>query len=360
LLSGQWGTYKTFVAIDMAVSVISGHLFIDLPIKRRGGVLFIAAEGQTEVAIRLQAALEAKCNLAKGERAPFAWIDSCPRLLDKNALKELTALAKEAAERMQVEFGLPLALIIIDTIGRTAGYEKSGDENDAVIGFRIMKVLSMLSAHTGAFVLGLDHFGKAVETGTRGTSSKEGDVDVVLALLGDKDIGGAISNTRLCARKRRSGPNGEEFPFYVKRVDMGVDEDGDPITTLTVDWTAVAQSRTKTSQDDEGWTRSLRLLRRVLMNVLVDHGTEQQPFVDGPVVRAVDLESIRPEFYRSYPAEGDEKAKQAIRQKAFRRAINTAQSSNLIGVRDINGVTFVWLARIQDTAPAPGAYGKDS
>src|SRR5262249_32745326 len=156
------------------------------------------------------------------------------------------------------------------TVGRSAGYEKSGDENDAVIGFKIMRVMSSLSAHTEAFVLGLDHFGKAVETGTRGTSSKEGDVDVVLALLGDKDIGGTISSTRLCARKRRNGPNGEEFAFRVKVVDMGIDEDGGQITTLTIDWTVAGQDRTKISQD-EGWTKSLRLLRRVLMNVLVDH-----------------------------------------------------------------------------------------
>jgi hypothetical protein len=175
-------------------------------------------------------------------------------------------MAKEATDGLQARFALPLALIVIDTIGRSAGYEKSGDENDAATGFKIMKVMSTLSARTEAFVLGVDHFGKAVETGTRGTSSKEGDVDVVLALLGDKDIGGSITETRLCARKRRSGPNGEEFPFRVRTVDMGVDEDGDQITTLTVDWTAAEPGKSKTQSPDDGWTKSLRLLRRTLMN----------------------------------------------------------------------------------------------
>jgi len=335
---------------------MSGQPFIGFPIKRRGGVLFIAAEGQQEVAIRLQAAVEAR--FAKAEHAPFAWSETCPRLLDKTAGQELAAMAKEATDGLQARFALPLALIVIDTIGRSAGYEKSGDENDAATGFKIMKVMSTLSARTGAFGLGVDHFGKAIETGTRGTSSKEGDVDVVLALLGDKGIGGAITETRLCARKRRSGPNGEEFPFGVRIVDMGVDEDGDQITTLTVDWTAPEPGKSKTQSPDDGWTKSLRLLRRTLMNVLVEQGREQRPFSDGPLVRAVDIEIVRAEFYRSYPAEGDEKTKRATRQKAFRRAIDNAQSNNLIGVREVGTVTLVWLARVQD-GPAQNAYRKE-
>ena len=44
------------------------------------------------------------------------------------------------------------------------------------------------------------------------------------------------------------------------------------------------------------------------MNVLVDHGKEQRPYPDGPMVRAVDLEIVRQEFYRCYLAEGDTEA----------------------------------------------------
>ena len=38
LISGQWGTYKTFVAIDLAMAVIAGPNFIRFPVRRRGGV----------------------------------------------------------------------------------------------------------------------------------------------------------------------------------------------------------------------------------------------------------------------------------------------------------------------------------
>jgi AAA domain len=354
LLSGQWGTFKSFTAIDLVVSVMSGQPFISFPVKRRGGVLYVAVEGQQEIAIRLQAAIETKLSLGNGERVPFAWADSCPRLLDKDAVKELAAMAKEAAEQMQAKFSLPLALIVVDTIGTAAGYENTGDENDAVVGFKLMKVLSALAKQTGTFVLGLDHFGKAVETGTRGASSKEGDIDVVLALVGDRSIGGAISNVKLYARKRRTGASGEEFPLRTKVVDMGVDEDGESITTLVVDWTEVEQT-SKAKDQDAKWTKSLRLLRRTLMGVLADHGSERQPYPDGPVMRCVNVDIVRNEFYRAYPAEGGEQAKQAARQRAFHRAIHKARDDDLIGVREIDEITYVWLIRLQDSH-AQNAY----
>ena len=120
-----------------------------------------------------------------------------------------------------------------------------------------------------------------------------------------------------------------------------------------IDWAAAAGA----GPQPKGWPKSLQLLRRILMNVLVDK-ERARPFSDGPLVRAVDLEIVRAEFYRSYPAEGDEKTKRATRQKAFRRAIANAQSNNLIDVREVGTVTLVWLARVQD-GPAQNTYGKE-
>ena len=166
-----------------------------------------------------------------------------------------------------------------------------------------------------------------------------------LLVLGAKSISGEITNTRLAMRKRRSGPGGEEFPFNVQSVELGVDQYGAQITSLIVQWGAKGKQE---PERREHWSRSLRLLRQALMNVLVDHGREQRPFADGPLVRAVDIEIVRQEFYRSYPAEGDAAAKQAIRQKAFRRAVIAAQEQNLVGVREVDSLTLVWLINRQE------------
>src|SRR5262249_50425463 len=152
------------------------------------------------------------------------------RLLDKNSVVNVIATAKSVGEDAQRDHRLPLALILFDTIIGAAAFAKSGDENDAAVGQKLMATLAEISRATNTFVLGIDHCGKAVETGTRGTSAKEAAADVVLALLADKALSGEVTAPRLCIRKRRGGPAGVEHPFTVKSVRLGQDEDGDEVT----------------------------------------------------------------------------------------------------------------------------------
>jgi hypothetical protein len=347
LIAGQWGTYKTFVALDLAATVMTKATFIKFPVRRQGGVLFFACEGQSEIVIRLAAVVETKCGGL--DKAPFAWVDTCPRLLDPTAGKILADMVKDAADKMIKDFGLPVALVIIDTAGKAAGYAKSGDENDAALGKIMMKAQAAASIETGALFLAVDHFGKDASVGTRGTSGKEDDADVVLALLGEKGIGGTVATPRLCARKRRSGPNGEEFSFRTRVVDLGPDENGAPVTTLTIDWLSqIETSAGATKPKNEAWSKSLRLLRQTLMTTLVDCGHDTRPYPDGPTMRTVDVETVRREFYASYMADGTPEQKTATRQKAFKRAVSDAQERGLVGLRVVDGVTLIWLAVAQE------------
>jgi hypothetical protein len=354
LLSGQWGTYKTFSVIDLACAIMSGTPIFDSDVDRRGGVLLYAAEGQTEVDIRLQASIENRCpELAK--RAPFAWLtpEKLPlKLLDPDSVKDFIARAKAIDSRMRKRFELPLALIAIDTVIATAGFKKSGDEDDAVVGVELMKALKQISQQTGAFCLGVDHFGKAAETGTRGTSAKEDNADVILATLGERSLAGVVSTPRLAVRKVRGGIAGVEFPFKTEIVNADkLDRKGRQITTLKIKWSEQGGTTTASSKDKKDpWSKSLRLLRRVLMNVLVDLGSDIRPYADGPIVRAIDKELVRKEFYKDYPADGDtNEQKQNARRRAFNHALNNAQTANLIGVREIDGTQYVWMAKAEET-----------
>jgi hypothetical protein len=340
LLPGQWGTYKTFVALDLAGAVMTGATFAGHPVKRRGGVLFIAVEGREEIPIRLEALNRAKC---QAERLPFFCLDDIPRLLERGAADKIAADANTVAVEMRARFDLPLALIIVDTVAAGAGYAKAGDENDAAIAQHIMDTLARISKLTGAFVLAVDHFGKAVETGTRGSSAKESFADVVLALLGEKELGGGVRNPRMATRKRRGGANGEEFAFTTQLVAMGIDEDNDPIDTLVLEWGGEVEP----SSSKNPWPKSLRLLHRVMTTLLASRGIEIQ--VGDSTVRALDREIIREEFYNSHAADGNTEGKrQEARSKAFRRAVNDAQERSLIGVRVIDGATFVWFEANSD------------
>ena len=314
---------------------------------RKGGVLFLACEGQSEVSIRLEGVLRDKGSGI--EKAPFAWIENCPRLLDKTAGAELADMIRAASEEMQRRHNLPLVLVVIDTYGRAAAYDRTGQENDTAANKIVMRHLADAAKGARVFIMAIDHFGKAIETGTRGSSSKEDDADVVLALLGEKSIDGSVENTRMAIRKRRNGANGEIYPFTPRVVSLG---DGFSIlssqTTLVIDWNTNGEAERPAGQKKskkDGWAaKSLRLLRQVMMNMIADCGFDERPYPNGPTVRVVKIEQVRAEFCKSYPADGDAASKAAARRQAFGRAIKEAQAKGLIGVRDIREVTYVWLA----------------
>ena len=337
LVAGQWGTFKTTVALDVSVCVMA-----DLPfagghrVKRRGAVLYIALEGEGMLPARLSAI--AAHHGVTGP-LPFAWRGDCPALTSKDAATALCAIADEAAADLDRTFGLPVVLIWIDTVITAAGHDDGGD-NDTAASQKVMTVLRILSKHTGALVVGIDHFGKVVQTGTRGSSAKEGAADTVIALLADRELSGGVKNTRLAVRKQRDGVSGFEIPFTARMVETGTDDDGDPVTAPIIDWQATQQ----TAQADARWTPSMQVLRRVLMTILADCGQNVRPFLDGPEVRACDLELVRTEFYRQCPADGGEKQKADARRKAFGRSVKDSIARGVLASREVDGVQLIWLA----------------
>ena len=339
LMAGQWGTYKTTVALEASVCVMADLLFARrYRIKRRGAVIYFALEGESMISARLDAIAK---HLGVTGPLPFAWRGDCPRLMDGDAVKKICAMVDAASADLRRGFGLPVVLIFIDTIISAAGHEK-GDDSDTAASQRVMDTLRQVSKHTGAMVVGVDHFGKVVETGTRGSSAKEGAADTVIALLGERELSGGVKNTRLAVRKQRDGPSGFEIPFTAVEIETGRDEDDDPITAIVIDWQATQQ--TSTTKSDGRWAKSTLLLRRVLMTTLVDSGQSVRPFLDGPDVQACDISLVRAEFYRQHPAEGTDTQKTSTRRAAFNRAFKDAQAKEIVGSREVDGVQYIWLA----------------
>jgi hypothetical protein len=350
LLSGQWGAGKTFAFLDLAASLITGQPWLEHVVKRQCGVLLVAAEGADEVRLRLDAVVREKCgNLPC---APFYWYESAPLLLHKDAVEKLIAMARQAEASLQEKFGLPLGLIGIDTIAACAGYRQAGDEYDNAVGQAVMNALKAIAQELGCFVLGIDHFGKSLEAGTRGASSKEASGDVVLACLGDKQLSGSVTNTRLAVRKHRGGKQGHEYPFTLRMVEAPEkDEDGDPITTMVVDWLPPGTAPAPLTPDDP-WAKPKRQdqrtaalrLKRVLMEMLAEQGVDLPIAQDGPIVRMLDQKLVRKAFYAATPADGDTpKQKAEFRRKRFSRALDWAEDEELIGVSEIDGATYLWL-----------------
>jgi hypothetical protein len=353
LLSGQWGAGKTFVVFDLAGAIITGQPWLGHSIKRQCGVLLIAAEGGDEVRLRLDAMIRAKCGGM--QRAPFRWFEDVPTLLlHKDAVSKLVAMAKQAEASLLSEFRLPLGLIIIDTIAASAGYQKHGDENDNAVGQALMNVLKNLAQRMNCFVLGVDHFGKDVSSGTRGAYAKESSADLVLACLGEKALSGNVTETRLAVRKSRGGRQGQEHYFALEVVQAPEpDEDGEPVETMVVNWQSGPPGETGSRPEPDPWAEPRRQdqktavlrLKRVLMSVLAEQGVELPIAPNGPMVRMVDQEIIRESFYTHTPAEGTPAQKGEFRRKRFNRAVDWAEDQQLIAIVEIDGITYLRLTR---------------
>jgi hypothetical protein len=355
LVSGQWGTAKTFAALDLSASIMTATPFAGRDVIRRGGVLFIAAEGASEIPIRLQGVVDQKLRPsalaadassvlvgADLDRLPFAWIEECPSLGDEASFERLCTTATTVASQVYEQFGVPLALIVVDTVAASADFI---DANDAAECQRIMGRLNTLSRRTGAFSLGLDHFGKVVETGTRGSSAKEAAADVVLALLADRDLSGTISKTRMAVRKLRGGVTGTETPFDLRVVEIGPGE-----TTCVIDWKPSVSTAQKSTSNKERWPKSLRIFRSAMHTALISAGTVGRPYgSEGPAVRMVADGAVRTEFMAIYPVDADtDKLKADAKRQAFNRALKAARDRSLVCSREIPGVDHLWLVDEQD------------
>ena len=219
-----------------------------------------------------------------------------------------------------------------------------------------MNVLKAVAQELKCFVLGIDHFGKNLEAGTRGASSKEASGDVVLAILGDKQISGSVTNTRLAVRKHRGGQQGQEYPFQLRVVEAPEkDEDGDPITTMVVDWLPPGSAQAAPAPDDP-WAKPKRQdqrtavlrLKRVLMAILVEQGVDLPIERDGPIVRMVDQKLVRKAFYACTPAEEAAQQTRQARHAQFKAALAWAEMERLIGIGEVAEIPYVWLAKPEE------------
>jgi hypothetical protein len=259
---------------------------------------------------------------------PFTWIEACPRLTADNAFDDLRKIVEAAKAEMQRRFGLPLVLIIIDALMPAAGFK---DANDASETQRVMDVLTKVALAAELLVLIVDHFGKDVSTGTRNSSVKEDAVDAVLALIGDRDLSGKVTNQRLAIRKLRGGRTGDEISFQVREVTIYENLGFDAVTTLVIDWAEAKRphSAPSVSVKSKEWPKSLKIFLKALDFALAESGERTRPFLKGPEVFAVKRDLVRAEFVKIYPAD-----KRKAKGVAFLRCEQSAIAGNLMIARE--------------------------
>jgi hypothetical protein len=267
-------------------------------IKRKGGVLYLLLEGKGAFHLRLQTLLEVTLSKQQmkfeagkpvgeqmkfGDRSvvPFAWNTYRPNLFERGP-DDLIRLAEREAAYMRREFGVDLVAVMLDTMGLAACYE-SEDKSAQVQ--KVVSGLYRLSDATGALAIGIDHFGKDQALGLRGSSAKRDTPETLLACLADRTLEGRATNHRMVLHKLRDGTyEGRVVPYRLDQIDLGYDEDGDPVSTCVVVW-----EPDRKPPKEEKRSSAQATLKEVLTEVLNQHSGGIKPNGKDAAVHAVDL-----------------------------------------------------------------------
>jgi AAA domain len=229
LMGGRSGAGKTFMGVHLAVSVATGAPFFELPIHRRCGVAYVAAEGGGALEKRFRASVEFRC--LDRYRLPIGYLapNIGDLMKDANLLKLIEGLKQLNSEFIR-EFEMPLGLVIIDTVATAFIME---DESNADAS-KVCAQLKKVSDATRTFVLGVHHYGKNQELGLRGGSAFRANVDQVFAVLCDRGGGFKPKNRRFAMEKNREGVEGKLGGFDLHEWCLGLDRDGESINSCVV------------------------------------------------------------------------------------------------------------------------------
>ncbi|WP_197027184.1 AAA family ATPase [Methylopila sp. 73B] len=222
VLYGESNSGKTFVAMDISHHVAAGVTWNGLR-TTRASVVYVAAEGG-QGARKRAAALKAK---SKG-----ADVDGFRFLLHSvNLLRADADLGPLIAGLRRIG---PVGLVVIDTFSRAMA---GGDENASTDMGAMVRHLDAIRAATGAHLMVVHHTGKDKAKGARGHT--------LLRAATDTEI--EIDDLRLTVTKQRDLDKSFAAAFSLEVVTLGVDGEGDPITSCTVRWTAAASPTPKRS-----------------------------------------------------------------------------------------------------------------
>lgn len=209
MLAGDWGTYKSFVALDWAASIATGTPWNNRTTLQQS-VLYIAGEGIWGISQRLEA-----WQRDRGVKIPdeqFTLMPDFFQILDNGDINELVSYIK----------GHGYQFIVIDTLARTLG---GNEENSNTVMTQVITAGDQIRhASNGGAVLIVHHTGKDGKT-ARGGGSLSGGMDSVYMTSGGE------GEVLLKRTKRKDGPLEDEHRLEFLEVEgtkSGVLIPGDP------------------------------------------------------------------------------------------------------------------------------------
>lgn len=319
---GGPGTSKTFLALDLALCVAHGRDWFGRRVTK-GAVVYVTGEGSSGLRQRTKAWRQEN----GGEpRVPFVMVPTSVNLFDDDTGAD--ALISDVAAHAQT-LETPVRLIVLDTLSRMIG---SGDEDKARDINVVVQRAERLQRETGAHVLIVHHSGKDRDRGMRGSNALLGAVDAAVEVVKHE--------SGLCEAsfaKVKDGGDLETLRYRLLKSVLGVDEDGEDITSCVVCPVDANEGATKESGPrlTDVQIIGLRALHEAMAEAGQAGGTTRAP---------ADVPSVAVETWRARAYAlgiSDSEATSSARRKAFQRMLERLQVLGIIG---IDGEQ-VWLAK---------------
>lgn len=325
---GKPGSFKSFVAADIAFNVALGHDWAGRRVMP-GSVVYIAAEGSSGFRKRKVGFERAHGKLPAN--VPFHLISSAPNLgMENGDLPELVSAIEAGA--------IAPSLIVIDTLAQTLN---SADENGAGM-VQFVANAGAIASRFKCLVLVVHHCGLSEEKRMRGHSSLNGAMDAVI--LCERREGELTANLTL--QKLKDEVSDVHLSASLSRVVVGTDEDGDEISTLVVDGVEDAAPAAAVNKPRRP-SPTQRLLYDVVAQVTSERGEKFRPWADGPEIKAAPEDVIRKAYYEREAVQDDPNADPATaadnRRNRFNRARIAMVNSKVLIAAKKNGLSYLWI-----------------
>jgi hypothetical protein len=328
-LYGPPGSFKSFIALDMAEAIATGRPWMGNSIDQQGAVLYLCGEGFGGMGARIKAC-QLHHDTPKG--APIYVVRHQLNL--RSSQEDFNALIFAVVQLVETT-GIEFKLVIIDTLARAFG---GGNENDSDAMGSFTISMGKIQEFLKCALMVLHHSGKDTTKGLRGHSSLLGAVDTQLEILRFEDQAkGIISLT-----KQKDGQDGIRLGFEMVEVEIGGSSLGfDPTISLAVQASDEAVNQaSKRGKSNSGAGKNQRLEMSCLENVVKAKGIIK--YVDGLQRMAVDLEDWRLELRSRM---GVDETSESKFKTAWSRAKKRLVESKEGGIKD----KLVWLQHVEQT-----------
>lgn len=209
-LYGPSASGKSFLAIDLAIKIAKGQAWFGNKTKPCP-VVYVCLEGEAGLTNRLR---------AYGPTSKGADIHFITQPLDLQKLDDVVELLKSIKENYSDQ-----GLVIIDTLNRSS---PTADENSSADMGTVLSMVKQVQTVLGGLVLLVHHTGKDATKGMRGHSSLFAALDAAIEVKRSGD------QREWSVAKSKDGEDGKAHNFELSVVNLGNDEDGDPITSCTI------------------------------------------------------------------------------------------------------------------------------